>query len=134
MKIALDNPAESNAVNGYRPGRVTINGSHYGSSLLVMPGELVSDWEPASATELSGNHLARVVERQVEVLIVGTGERQQFPDPAVFATLMAAGIGFEVMDNAAACRTFNVLLAENRRVALALLFDQPAPVADDAGQ
>lgn len=121
MKIALDNAAALNVIKSYEPGRVRIRGEVFTSSLVVLPNQLFPEWEPAAPAELRTADLALVVEKHPEVLILGTGETQVFPDPAVFVTLMELGIGFEVMDNAAACRTFNILLAEDRRAALALM-------------
>ena len=70
---------------------------------------------------IHGSDFEPIIEHRPEVLILGTGERQVFPDPAIFCTLMDLGIGFEVMDNAAACRTYNILIAEERRAVLALM-------------
>jgi len=121
MKIALDNPAGVNAIRSYEPGRVQIREHYYTRSLIVLRDELLLGWEAHSAERLLAAHLEPIVARRPEVLILGTGETQVFPDPAVFMALMDLGVGFEVMDNAAACRTYNVLLAEDRRAALALM-------------
>ncbi len=121
MKIALDNASALNVIKSYEPGRVRIRGEVFTSSLVVLPNQLFPEWQPVAAAELRSADLALVVDQRPEVLILGTGETQVFPDPAVFVTLMELGIGFEVMDNAAACRTFNILLAEDRRAALALM-------------
>ena len=121
MKIALDNPSGVNAIRSYEPGRVQIREHYYTRSLIVLRDELLVDWEAHSADRLQAAHLEPITARRPEVLILGTGENQVFPDPAVFTALMDLGVGFEVMDNAAACRTYNVLLAEDRRAALALM-------------
>jgi uncharacterized protein len=122
MKMALDDASALNQIKSYEPGRVRIRGEVFTSSLLVLPNQLFPEWQPAAPAELCAADLELVVAKRPEVLILGTGEAQVFPDPAVFAMLMELGIGFEVMDNAAACRTFNILLAEDRRAALALMF------------
>lgn len=121
MKMALDDASAPNLIKSYEPGRVRIRGEVFTSSLVVLPNQLFPEWQPAAPGELRAADLDMVVEKRPEVLILGTGETQVFPDPAVFAMLMEFGIGFEVMNNAAACRTFNILLAEERRVALALI-------------
>ncbi|WP_078120576.1 Mth938-like domain-containing protein [Thiosocius teredinicola] len=122
MKMALDGAANTNVVKSYRPGEVQIRQQRYKRSLIVLPNEIVDDWPADDASRLCAADLRPIADRQPEVLILGTGDIQVFPDPGIFVTLIDLQIGFEVMDNAAACRTFNILLAEQRRVALALLF------------
>jgi uncharacterized protein len=122
MKMALDGAVGVNSIKTYEPGRVQIRDRYFTRSLIVLPDQLFPDWQPGHAAELRAGHLSPIVERHPEVLILGTGDTQVFPDPAIFATLMDMGVGFEVMDNAAACRTYNVLVAEQRRAALALIF------------
>ena len=85
-----------------------------------MAEHLDTDWEPESIHHLAGRHVAALLSHGPEVVIVGTGEVQVFPDVQLFVALMDAGIGYEVMDTAAACRTYNVLYAEGRRVLAAL--------------
>jgi uncharacterized protein len=121
MKIALDGAVGVNTIKAYEPGRVQIRERYFSTSLIVLRDQLHADWQARSATGLRAADLEPVLEKRPEVLILGTGETQVFPDPAAFMTLMDLGIGFEVMDNAAACRTYNVLVAEHRRAALALI-------------
>jgi len=123
MKMALDNASGVNTIRSYAPGRVQIREQHFTRSLIVLPNQLFSDWQPRAAHELCAADLQPILEHGPEVLIIGTGETQEFPDPAVFTTLMDLRIGFEVMSNGAACRTYNILLAEDRRAALALLLN-----------
>jgi uncharacterized protein len=121
MKMALDTASGVNVIRGYEPGEVQIRSQRFDASLIVFPDEIRPDWPPRHAGELSAGHLRPVIERLPEVLILGTGDHQTFPEPATFVTLMDMGIGFEVMDNGAACRTYNILLSESRHVALALI-------------
>jgi uncharacterized protein len=121
MKMALDNASGVNTIKRYEPGRVQIKERSFTRSLIVLPHRLIADWHPENVHALRTADLDPILEHRPEVLIVGTGETQVFPDPAAFTGLMDLGIGFEVMDNAAACRTYNILLAEDRRAALALL-------------
>ena len=123
MKIALDGASGVNTIASYRPGLVEIQGSSFSASLIVLPDRLLADWAPKTVAELDAVHLEAIADTQPEVVILGTGETQVFPDPAILAPLMRNGIGFELMSNAAACRTYNVLLAEGRRAALGLLLD-----------
>jgi uncharacterized protein len=121
MKMALDDATGVNSIKTYRPGRAQIRDKFFTRSLIVLPDRLLTDWQPGAPAELQVRHFGPILEVQPEVLILGTGETQVFPEPAAFATLMDLGIGFEVMDNAAACRTYNVLLSEGRHAALALI-------------
>ena len=121
MKLHVSGPGTRNAVTGYGEGYVTVNGQRHESSVIVLPDQ-VMPWdvaEFASATEADFDRLKTL---DVEILLLGTGPRQRFPHPRLTAPLAAAGIGVEVMDLMAACRTFNILVAEERRVAAALLF------------
>ena len=122
MKMALDNASGVNTITRYESGRVNIRDRSFDTSLIIFPNTIVTDWPARRADTLGGADFKAIVEYGPEVLILGTGETQVFPEPAIFATLMDLGIGFEVMDNAAACRTYNILLAEDRQVALALIF------------
>lgn len=126
MKMALDDAAGVNVIRSYRPGEVQIRERCLRTSLIVLPHRLLEDWRPPRVDALRPEHLEPVLAHAPEILILGTGDTQVFPDPAVFGGLMAAGIGFEVMANAAACRTYNVLVAEERRAALALILADEA--------
>ena len=126
MKMALDNATAGNVVTAYEPGRVQIRDRHHVSSLIVSRDRLLTDWAPRQINDLCAAHLGQVLELGPEILLLGTGDRQTFPEPATFLTLIEYGIGYEVMDNAAACRTYNVLLAEQRPVALALIMGDNA--------
>lgn len=121
MKMALDNASGVNVIRSYEPGEVAIRDQRFQISLIVFPDEIRRDWPPRLPEDLNGGHLKPILERPPEVLILGTGDRQVFPEPATFITLMDMGIGLEVMDNAAACRTYIILLSEGRQAALALL-------------
>ena len=121
MKMALDSAANVNVITGYGSGEVRIREQAFTRSLLVLPQRLIPGWEPLDVGQLRGAHFNPLLEASPEVVILGTGDTQVFPEPAVFMTLMDMGIGFEVMDNGAACRTYNILVTEDRKVALALI-------------
>ena len=120
MKMALDGAVGVNTIKAYEPGRVQIRDRYFSTSLIVLRDQLLADWQARSAVGLRAADLEPVLDKRPEVLILGTGETQVFPDPATFVTLMDFGIGFEVMDTAAAARTFNVLAGEGRRLAAIL--------------
>ena len=127
MRITLDRPGSANTISAYRPGVVTITDVEYRRSLLVSADRLVPDWPVASAASLDQQRLDEALALEPEILLLGTGQRLRFPEPALYASVAAGGIGFEVMDTAAACRTFNILLAEDRQVVAALVLDEPSP-------
>jgi len=116
MKFSLEAQRSRHLVRGYESGQILIGDTRYRTSLLLMETHLDAAWGPASSRDLTATHIAAIADLEPEVVIVGTGEHQIFPNLGVFAQLIDAGIGFEVMDTAAACRTYTVLSAEGRRV------------------
>lgn len=120
MKFSLDRPATLNFVRAYSPGVLRI-GEHEFSRSVIVSAESLADWRPQQIGELTAADLEPVLALRPEVLLLGSGARQVFPAPALLAQLYAARLGFEVMDTGAACRTYNVLVAEGRAVAAALI-------------
>lgn len=121
MKLTEEFGAGTYRIRAYEPGRVTINQEVLEHSVIVSADTLIRDWPPETVSELNADHMAMIADLEPEVVLLGTGDRQQFPDRYLLRDLIARGIGIEVMDSAAACRTFNVLLAEERRVVAGLL-------------
>jgi uncharacterized protein len=121
LKIEREQAEGKNLFTGYGEGYVAVNGARHGASLVVSGDRLVTDWPVASVEGLSADHLAAIVELKPEIVLLGTGARFGFPEPALLAPLYKAGIGVEVMDTPAACRTYNILLGEGRNVVAALI-------------
>ncbi len=122
MKIQFDaGGTGQNFIHAYGPGQVTINQQVHRRSLLVTSGQLITDWPPQSFGELLAQHFNRIRELNPEVVVLGTGARLQFPRTADTRALIEANIGLEVMDTGAACRTYNILMQDGRRVVAALL-------------
>ena len=121
MKLHLDPATAKNAITGYGDGYVMVNRQRYERSLVVLPDRIVPDWPPNRFDELAPEHLAALAGLDREIILLGTGARLRFPSPEVMQALLRSGVGVEVMDVQAACRTYNILLAEDRRVAAALL-------------
>ena len=121
MKIEQEQATGRNIFTGYGEGYVEVNRTRYQRSLVVTAERIVQDWPIASVDELEADHLAAIVELKPVIVLLGTGARLQFPDPARLAPLYKAGIGVEVMDTPAACRTYNILLGEGRDVLAALI-------------
>ncbi len=86
-----------------------------------MPSRLDTDWHAGESDQLGVESIERLARLEVEIVLIGTGEHQQFPQPMALRPLVEAGIGFEVMSTPAACRTYNILVAEDRSVAAALI-------------
>ena len=121
MRIQLETGGQANLIRNYEVGRIIVNQDSYTRSLVVLPGQVVADWPPQAFEELALAHLAALVTLRPELVILGTGRRQRFPRAELLAPLVEAGLGWEVMDTGAACRTYNILMAEERNVAAALL-------------
>jgi len=126
MKLHLDRTDARYLFTGYGPGYVLVNGARVETSLIVLPDEIVPDWA-ADLASLAAAHFDAVLMRAPEIMLLGTGERQVFPAIGLYAGLIRAGIGVEVMDTQAACRTYNILAGEGRRVAAAIVI-AAAPV------
>ena len=123
MTIEREQAEGRNLFTGYGDGYVEVNRTRHAASLLVSGERLVLDWPARSVAELSGDHLAAIVELKPEIVLLGTGRAFHFPEPRLLAPLYAAGIGVEAMDTPAACRTYNILAQEGRDVAVALLLE-----------
>ena len=121
MKLHATGPRGVNTITGYGEGYVMVNGERRDSSVVVLP-DRVEQWTVEGFDQLSAEDFTYLKNLSVEIVLLGTGARQRFPHPQLTAALAQAGIGLEVMDTQAACRTYNILVAEERKVAAALLF------------
>ena len=123
MKLQADRIEGRNAITRHSVSGVVVNGQAYRHSLLVPWQGDVMPWAVEHFDDLAPAHFDALAALQPQLVIFGSGARLRFPPPRLLAGLMAARIGFETMDTAAACRTYNVLLAEGRAVVAALMFD-----------
>ena len=121
MKLHASTPSAANTITAYGDDYVKVNGERRDTSIIVTAEE-VRPWNPPSFDALSAEDFASFGELGVEIVLLGTGPRQRFPHPRLTASLAQARVGLEVMDLKAACRTYNILVAEARKVALALVF------------
>lgn len=121
MKLHLSATGERYAFTGYGEGYVLVNNQRFEASLVLLPGRIIADWEVRTTADLAANEIEFLGGLDVDIVLLGTGPTQQFPDPALLKPLAQKGIGVEVMDTSAACRTFNILMAEDRRVAAAVM-------------
>ena len=123
MKFAAADIDGGLLIQGYGPGRIVINERTYTEGLVVSPERLITGWGPTTISVLSQGHLDALIELSPQVIILGTGAQQVFPDPALYFRIMERHIGFEVMDTGAACRTYNILMAEGRAVVAGLILN-----------
>jgi len=121
VKFHLQTDAGNNLFTGHGTGYVAVNGTRYTKSLLVTPDRIIDDWPATDFSSLSADHFAQFLALKPDLVLLGTGATLRFPRPALSQPLYAARIGLEVMDNAAVCRTYNILLAEGRNVVAAVL-------------
>jgi uncharacterized protein len=122
MKLTLEARPQGNLIRSYSPTEVRVGDLRLHSSCIITPDTVIADWEPASFAELSTAHLERVFALRPEVVLLGTGAVQRFAAQSIRAAFAERAVGLEAMDLGAACRTFNVLMQEDRRVAAALFF------------
>lgn len=121
MKLHSSTPTALNTFSGYGEGFVMVNGQRHEANMIVTP-ERILPWNVAAFDALAAADFEVFLDLDPEVLLLGTGPRQRFPDPRLIRALTGKRIGVEAMDLHAACRTYNILMAEERRVAAALLF------------
>ena len=121
MKFTLESRGDVNIVTAYEAGRIRIRDRELGASLIVSATEIIPDWQVSASSELNVELLDAALALGPEILVLGTGARHVFPPPATHTHVLSRGVGFEVMDTAAACRTYNVLVQERRRVVAALI-------------
>ena len=119
MRFAQDPLPNQNSIRAYEQGRIQVNETIVDRHVVVTAERLIADWAPAFA-ELRPAHLEALRDLEPEVLLLGTGARLRFPGPDCMSVFLQQGVGVEVMDTAAACRTYNILLGEGRRVVAAL--------------
>jgi uncharacterized protein len=122
MKLHLAQSEGRRLFSGYGPGYVAVNSVRYERNVLVSP-EAVVEWPVRDFETLMPADFQFIEETQPEILILGTGAAQRFPPPELARALAASGPGVEIMDTRAACRTYNILVAEGRKVIAAILIE-----------
>jgi uncharacterized protein len=121
MRLTDDTTGPALLVRSYAPGEVRVGDAVLHRSCVISAERLIDDWRPQTLEELSAADLEVVFALQPEIVVLGSGARQRFPDMKLLAAILERGIGCEVMDTGAACRTYNVLVSESRRAVAALL-------------
>ena len=136
MRFAPDKDFGSYTIGSYQAGQVNIvlplepgkeaeptKPLTLTSSFIIAPKQLKENWPPQGLADLTKEHLQAVIELNPELVILGTGQRLEFPHHSLTEPMLAEGIGVEIMDSAAACRTYNVLMHEGREVVAAIIVD-----------
>ena len=121
MKLHASAPSALNTFTAYGDGYVMVNSQRHESNLIVLPAQVLP-WDVAGFSALKETDFEPFIDLDLEIVLLGTGAKQRFPHPRLTRALAAKRIGVEAMDLQAACRTYNILVAEGRRVAAALLF------------
>ncbi len=120
-RLDLDENQSAYQIRSYTPGRILINEQILLHSVIVTPDQLIENWQPQTCTELSAESLSPIISLNPDILLIGTGSHMVLLPIEIYGDLINLGIGVEVMDTSAACRTFNALSSENRRVCAALI-------------
>ncbi len=121
MKLHSTQTQQYQTVTGYEDDWIEINALRFSHSLIVLPETPPAVWAVTSFEALKSTDFDLLEAYAPDLVILGTGQRQRFVQPALLTGLMARRIGVECMDNRAACRTYNILMTEGRKVALALI-------------
>jgi len=123
VKLHASNTAGLNIFTAYGEGFVAVNQEKYEKNLILLPESIITEWSTATIGTLNEADMQKLLALDTEIILLGTGKHLRFPPGALLRPFAPAGIGLEVMDMQAACRTYNILAAEGRKVAAALLFD-----------
>jgi uncharacterized protein len=120
MKLTDERTAGAHVVRSYAPGEIRVGEHVLTGSCLISATQLITDWRPQSVETLELTDVEPLLALKPEIVVLGAGTRQRFPSAQWMAALLSRGIGCEVMDTGAACRTYNVLVSESRNVVAAL--------------
>jgi uncharacterized protein len=121
MRFTQDLNPNVNVIRSYGESELRINGDTANTAMIIATSSMRAEPELRTVADLTAEHATHVLQFDPELVLLGTGQRQVFPNASFGARFLQAGIGFEVMDTGAACRTFNVLVSEQRRVVALLL-------------
>ena len=121
MKFTQHTPGGLNLIRRYGPDFVGVGDEELRASCIIGASTLIRDWLPTDVASLKAEHLSPLFELQPEVVVLSTGAKQRFPSAALRAEFAMRKIGIEVMEIGAACRTYNVLVSEERKALCAVL-------------
>ena len=121
MKFTLDIAASANIIRAYAPGRINVNDRLLTAAFVISSTTMIDNWSPQRSEDITLESLQAALALEPEILVIGTGSTLRFLEARLTAEIQRRGIGLEVLDTAAACRTYNILVSENRKVVAALL-------------
>jgi uncharacterized protein len=124
VKLHSDPQSSQNTITGYGIGFIEVNKTPYTHALIVQPDDAVLSWSAEECHELSEDSFSIISALRPELVIIGTGKKQVFLNPKILQPLIQAKIGFEMMDSQAACRTYNILMGEGRKVLAAIILEK----------
>lgn len=122
MQISLEQNTAKNQIDSYTLGQITINQTVYTQSILVT-ADIIQHWDIQTIHQLQRQHFDDILALKPELIILGTGKKLSFPAQSLCQSILLLGIGLEIMDTPSACRTFNILIAEDRNVVGALIIE-----------
>ena len=126
MDLTLEKPGDHLFIRAIADGRIQVGEEWHSGPMIISATSLITDWDVHFVANLSPGHLDPIFELGPEVVLLGTGARQQFPPAELMMEFYRRGVGAEIMSTTAACRTFNVLVSEQRLVVAALMPFTPA--------
>jgi uncharacterized protein len=126
MQLTHDRAEGYFFIRASRPEGVVVIDRELHASFVVSPQKVIEDWPVVDASDIDASAIEALLSLDPEVVLLGSGQRQQFPPQKVLLPLLQRGIGVEVMDNAAAARTYNLLAGEGRRVVASFILSRPA--------
>lgn len=121
MELNLERPRDYLFVRKAGANEVVIVNRPFHASLILCRDKVIEDWPVADVAAMTPAHVEPIVALHPDVVLLGTGARQKFPSQAVLAAFLQRGVGVEVMDNAAAARTWDILASEGRNVIAAFI-------------
>ncbi|MGQ9660443.1 MAG: Mth938-like domain-containing protein [Thermochromatium sp.] len=123
MKFSEADAGSGYFIEGYGSGWIRLSGRRYTRSLILTPSKIIESWGPTTAANLTREHLTAIADLAPRIVLIGTGDRPTLIDPTCYLSLIEHGIGVEVMTTGAACRTYNILMADGREVVAGLIIE-----------
>jgi len=123
MKLTFDDNLASFVVTEYTTDYIRVNKDAHNNSIIVSHSGIVPEWPPQTLEQLAAEHIEQILKLGPEIILLGTGSKMQFPKPDILQVAYSKNIGIEVMDTAAACRTYNMLASDGRKVVAGLILN-----------
>ena len=121
MKLSEDYSEGSHIIHSYEPDKIVVNSQTFTKSLLVSNNAVNENWNINHISQMTHQHWLDIIQLKPEVILIGTGQKITFPHPSSYSPAIEQGIGVEFMDSGAACRTYNILLSEDRFVVAGII-------------